>query len=317
MKMTDAGRIFYDSIAQYSNLEELINSGETEGLYLECKAPALPQITRDMRSNLARALSGFSNTAGGVILWGVSTTKHEHSGLDVLTQIEPIGNCKLFARHIENVASTLTSPSLTNIESKIITKNKGDTRGVVVTYIPKTLGDPVQSNIDNTFYFRSGDDFAIAPYEMVKRLFAATEIPDLHLEFNKMLVKVDEKGMWVIPIILSNESSAIAENVKVMVDVKNPIDCDEIRVMNFRDSSEANPGKKIYINDVPGVIHRGLNTLVGNISVKMKVEKRAKRLLKLEISIFANKMRAHVINTTLQLAKKGFSIILLKQRDLY
>jgi hypothetical protein len=315
--MTDAARHFYDSLSQYSDLEELINAGETEGLYLECKAPTIPQLSRDMRHNLSRALSGFSNTAGGVILWGVSTTKHEHSGLDVLPQIEPIGNCKLFARHIEKAAPTLTTPSLATIESKVITQKEDDTRGVVVTYIPKALGDPVQSNVDNIFYFRSGDDFSAAPYEMVKRLFAATDTPDLHLVFNSQLVNLTDDGMWEVPIIVLNNSSAIAEHVKVSVEIENSSVCDDIKTLGFTDASSMNPGKRIFIRDVNDVIHRGLNNLVGRILVKMKVEKRPKRLLKLVITIYANKMRARHITTSIQLAKKGFSVTSLKERNLY
>jgi len=85
------------------------------------------------------------------------------------------------------------------------------------------MGDPVQSNIDNLFYFRSGDDFSVAPYEMVKRLFAATDMPDLHLVFDSQLVKLATDGLWEIPIILENQSSAIAEHVKVVCSSRGPI----------------------------------------------------------------------------------------------
>jgi len=67
--MSDGAKQLYDSLAQYSDLEELINGAEAEGLYLECKAPAAPQLSRDLRNTLAKAISGFSNTAGGIILY--------------------------------------------------------------------------------------------------------------------------------------------------------------------------------------------------------------------------------------------------------
>ena len=67
--MPEAARQLYEFLDSYSYLEELINNGETEGIYLECKAPVSPQLTRDMKANLARAISGFSNTAGGRFFW--------------------------------------------------------------------------------------------------------------------------------------------------------------------------------------------------------------------------------------------------------
>lgn len=242
--MSDAARQFYDSLTQYSDLQELINNGEAEGLYLECKAPGAPQLTRDIKSQLGRAVSGFSNTPGGVIIWGVSTTKHEHSGLDFLSQIEPIGNCKLFARQVERAIPTLTTPSVTTAETKVMLQNKTDTRGVVITYIPKLIGDPTPSNIDNIFYFRSGDDFSVAPYEMVKRLFAATDVPDLHVLFDGKLVKLGTDGTWEVPIALRNDSSAIAEQIYASVRVDNPSACDDIQLSGFIDASGINPGKK-------------------------------------------------------------------------
>jgi len=68
------------------------------------------------------------------------------------------------------------------------------------------------------------------------------------------------------------------------------------------------------LNDV---IHRGLNNVVGTLRVKMKVGKRPKRLLKLSITVYANKMRARKLSTAIQLAKKGFTAISIKESFLY
>lgn len=64
----------YNELNKYENIERLIENGESEGLYLECKAPSKPSINREQKAQLAKAISGFSNTEGGVIIYGVSTT---------------------------------------------------------------------------------------------------------------------------------------------------------------------------------------------------------------------------------------------------
>ena len=46
-------------------LQELIAEGETEGLYLECKSPSSPNLNKDLRVTLAKAISGFANTPPG------------------------------------------------------------------------------------------------------------------------------------------------------------------------------------------------------------------------------------------------------------
>lgn len=90
--MNDAAHTLYKSLDNYSDIEKLIEEGETESLLLECKAPQQPRLNRKVKNNLAIAISGFSNTAGGVIIWGMNTEKHSHSNLDILTQIVPIGS---------------------------------------------------------------------------------------------------------------------------------------------------------------------------------------------------------------------------------
>jgi hypothetical protein len=315
--MSDAAMKLFNSIMHYKDVEELISNGESENLYIECKSPSGPKLNQDLQSTLAKAISGFSNTAGGIILWGVSTTKHAHSNLDILTQIEPIATCKLFEQQINKAIPSLTTPSITKTASRLLFKKGKDTRGVVVTYIPKSAGDPVQSNKDSMFYFRSGDEFTLAPYEMVKRLFAATDNPDLQLVILHRLTKRDENGKWTIPIAVENRSVAIAEHGKISILFKNPGSCEEITVTNISDLSELNAKEKFFLGDMKDIIHRGITSIIGNIYIKMKGAKIPKRLLEFEVSLYANRMRARKFIVSIHLAKTGFTVKEIKEDYLY
>ena len=300
-----------------SKIEEYISNGETEGLYLECKSPSIPKLDQETKKHLASVLSGFSNTEGGIIIWGVSTTKHKHGDLDVLTQIEPIGDCNNFARQIETSIPTLTIPAITNSKTKIIKKFKEDTRGIIVTYVPKTRGDPVQSNKDDLFYFRNGNSFTKLPYEMIKRLFASTESPDLHVLFNQRLVTIKDGGIWEIPIILRNDSSAVAEKTKIILQINNESYCQEISSKEFRDISDVNPDQKIFIADINGEIYRKLNHVVGTLVIKMKKERRFKRVIKINIKIYSNKMIAREEDISIYVTKHGISVKRGEEKYLY
>ncbi len=315
--MPDASRGLYDAISQYSDLEDLIANGEVEGLYLECKAPGSPNLGKDLKATLAKAISGFSNTAGGVIIWGVSTTPKSHGGLDVLAQIEPIGKCSSFLTQIVSALPRLTNPPALDVDNKTIKEKPKDTKGVVVSHIPKMVGDPVQSIEDNFFYYRSGDGFSIAPYEMIKRLFSATDSPDLHSIFVDDIVKLTDDEFWEIPIVIQNKSSAVARDVLVSLEILNPSACESIQAQQFSDHSNLNIGKRIFHGHVKSVIHRGMNFVVGTLKTKMKVGKRAKRVLRFEIGIYADRMRARKFEATVQLAKKGFSANIGGEQYLY
>jgi hypothetical protein len=316
--MTDVGSKFYESIGKYSDLEELIQNGEAEGLYLECKSPLSPDLNREMKTQLATALSGFGNTEGGIIIYGMSTTpkKHGRDSLDVLTQIEPIGACRRFAQQIQKSIPLLTTPPITNFQIKEIYEKTTDKKGIIVVYSPKHIGDPIQSNSDYKFYFRNGDEFKILPYELLNRLFAETERPNLVPSFLSDLGSTNN-NLWKIPIGIKNESSAVGEHVVVQLETVNASSFEEIIAESFRDMSRMNPGKKLFFVELNGVAHRGIRNIMGTLHVKIKRSKRPRRTLHVIIRIFANKMRARVWYFDIQLTTTGFKTKLLKDTYLY
>lgn len=315
--MTDAAESLFEQLSTYQALKELIESGETEGLYLECKAPSEPRLTKDLKRTLATAISGFANTAGGLVIFGLSTTKHAHTGLDVITQIEPIGSVGKLEQQIRTTIPTLTIPRVLSVKIRIIRERPHDTRGVVAVYVPTAVRDAVQSTEDNIFYIRTGDDFRAAPYEIIRRLFSAVDSPDLIVRFESRLVKIESDGRWKIPIVISNESPAVAEYVKVTAAISNSEAIDQATSDGFHDQSSVNPGKTIFMTDIQSVIHRGLDQIAGTLLVKMRQSKRPKRALKLEIVVYANKMRAKKVTCSLSLARAGFTVKDLKHSDAY
>ena len=307
----------FNSLNTIQTVQRLIDDGEAENQYIECKSPTAPQLSRDLKFQLSQAVSGFANSGGGVIIWGVSTTKHQHSGLDILTQIELIGSIKNFAQEIDSTIPRLIKPLTIELhQSRILREKPSDTKGIIITYISPTDGDPIQAN-DEKFYLRIRDEFKEMPYETIKRMFSGTVSPDLYPVFDNRLVKLEQDDSWRFPIILENRSSAAAKDTEVSIDIKNFSSCESVNSREFRDSSNINPGIKIFIAEVNKPIHRGMNIIAGNLVVKMKKIKRVKRVLNLLITIYATNMRAKQREVTVELAKKGFSVKSSKDNYLY
>ena len=306
--MIDPARALYDSLDGWPALERLIDNAESEGPYLECKAVAEPRLQSGQRTHLAQALSGFSNTMGGVLIWGISTTKHAHTNLDILSQLEPVGNCRSLLQQIVVASSTLAYPAVVGCETKALHPTPGATKGIVVTYVPKSSGDPVQSLADKRFYLRSGDDFVEMPYDILKKMFAATAGPDVQPVFDPRIVQ-RAGNVWKIPIVLSNGSSAAASVTKVVVWVLNISACEKVEAQGgFYDTSEVNPGHSVYSTTVNEPIFRGLSFVPGHFLVTMKKGKRPRRILNLRIEVFASGMRGRRWTMAIQLANRGFSV---------
>jgi hypothetical protein len=269
-----------------------------------------------MRQHLAEAVSGFSNTSGGVVIWGISTTKHSHSGLDVLTQLEPVGNVGSLAANIDRATPTIAYPTIRLVPSRVVRQKKSDTRGVVVTYIPPNAGDPVQNVLDKKFYLRTIDGFVEMPYEVLKRMFAGSSAPDIrpHLPGN-LVVRTGD--VWTIPIVLSNASTAAATFTNVHVEILNPSACESIAPQGLGDISSVNPGKSLYNGQWDKPILRGINQVMGSLSVTMKRNLRPRRLLILRVSIVSVNMRGRVWEFRIHLGATGFTVRKAHDRFLY
>lgn len=309
-----APKIIYDSLNTFEDLHRLISEGESESYYLECKAPSQPKLSSDLQATLAKAISGFSNSDGGVIIWGMSTTKKLHSELDLMTQIEPIGNCKSFAAELANKIPTLTVPAIRTYEQKLIKEKPSAERGIVVTYIPPVTGDPIQSLKDELFYFRSGASFSKAPHHMIKRLFAATESPDIHCIVSAQ--NSEEENTAHLKFLVENRSSAIGEHVHLTLYFGQGEMINNIRYLSlWSDITDMNRNVITYDHALTQVLHRGLNLAAGEMYVTFK--NRLKKPMKIFVNVYANKMRAR--SQTFQLSQKAkkFELMLLQETFLY
>src|SRR5260370_1168680 len=225
--MAGPAESIFQQLRSWRSLQDLINAGETEGLYLECKAPTGSALNPGVRQHLGEAVSGFSNTSGGVVIWGVSTTKHAHSSLDVMTQIEPVGNVVTLAANIDRAIPVVGYPTIRSVPSRILKRRTSDSRGVVVTYIPPSGSDPVQNVLDKKFYLRTIDGFVEMPYDVLKRMFAGSSAPDIRPLLPAALV-TRAGPTSRIPIALTNFSTAAETCTAVHVAIEHPGACGSI-----------------------------------------------------------------------------------------
>ena len=69
-----------------ADIANFIANGQEEHLQLDFKTVTGPALNaRDDRKNLAVAMSGFANSSGGLIVWGVVARKNE-AGIDCATE---------------------------------------------------------------------------------------------------------------------------------------------------------------------------------------------------------------------------------------
>ena len=94
-------------------LDQLIADRISEELFLDFKASpdngAGNKLSHSDREKLAKAISGFGNSEGGVIVWGVDCDRSADNA-DVARAKRPIQNPSRFKSWLESVVSGCTLP---------------------------------------------------------------------------------------------------------------------------------------------------------------------------------------------------------------
>lgn len=162
------------------------------------------------RKNLAKALSGFSNSEGGVLIWGIDTNER-----DIANALKPINNHELFSALLNKEFSTLVIPVNTNVRNIVIPENNNS--GYVATIIPKSNKAPHEYITENRFYMRAGESFRPVPYSVLAGMFGKRPAPEIVLAFSSSNdVKNNQDSIeFSFGVMLVNKGMGIAREIFV------------------------------------------------------------------------------------------------------
>ena len=165
-------------------IDDFILNMQTEELFLDFKQSIAigkngTTLHKDDRKNLAKCISGFGNSEGGVVVWGVECSRDIDIG-DVAKAKVKVKNVYRFLSWLENAISGCTIPSHNKVRNHIISVDKnGD--GFIATYIPKSDLAPLMSTVGNNIYIRSGSNNVPAPYSVIAGMFGRRPQPNVDL----------------------------------------------------------------------------------------------------------------------------------------
>lgn len=163
-------------------LDEFIINRQSEELFLDFKQSFHHikhgnALNPNDRKNLAKAISGFANSEGGVLIWGVECYRDMEIG-DVAKSKKKVTNVYRFLSWMENAISGCTIPSHNKVRNHIISVDEnGD--GFLATYIPKSDLAPLMSVFGNNIYIRSGSNNVPAPYSVIAGMFGKRPQPNI------------------------------------------------------------------------------------------------------------------------------------------
>lgn len=155
--------------------------GESSILDFKLASKRCAPLDKYDREHLAEALSGFANSEGGVIVWGVDCKKVDD--IDCIQRLVPINMAEAFESSVRSLSAQLCSPGVPGLKIKRIDSDEGTGMGYVVCMIPPVDGPPVMAlaQDQHCFFYRDIDSFRRMPHWMVERGFNQRLKPKLDL----------------------------------------------------------------------------------------------------------------------------------------
>jgi hypothetical protein len=168
----------------YQDINDFIQNRQEENIYLDFKLINRPDLNTEDRKTLAKAMSGFANSSGGLIIWGIDARPNE-DGIDCAIGSKEIHPLSLFISKLNTFTGTSTSPLIEGVEHRAIRRSEQEDKGYVITLIPPIDSGPYMALAkEQRYYKRSGDSFYKMEYFDIEDIFGRRKKPILQLSKN-------------------------------------------------------------------------------------------------------------------------------------
>lgn len=213
------------------------------------------------KKNLAKAVSGFANSNGGVLVWGIE---------DKTMSLKPIKEAGAFLQSLLELAPLVTDPIVQGIDGEWIASDEEG--GFAVIFIPESLLPPHRvilnsSEIKNHYYVRSGNSFIVASHTQLEDMFGRRPKPSLALSTRVVFYSRQGEDHLVNVIVgIENKGRGTAKSPFLAVRVHPPYQIHHYgidgnlgwgleEIPSSSDLNEKKYGASANIVIHPGVVH--------------------------------------------------------------
>jgi predicted HTH transcriptional regulator len=161
-----------------NEIAEFIQLSQEEHLHLDFKTVNSANLrSSDDKRNLAKCLSGFANSSGGIIVWGIDARKNAQ-GIDCASATVEIAPVRLFVARLNELTGEAASPIVEGVRHKSIAVTRDS--GFAATLVPEGDSGPHMAKLgEDRYYKRSGDSFYRMEHFDLEDMFGRRQKPRL------------------------------------------------------------------------------------------------------------------------------------------
>jgi Putative DNA-binding domain len=200
--------IYFQSLS-LTDIERFVAENREEDLHLDFKLVKDAGLTqREDRKNFAAAVSGFANSDGGLIIWGVDARKNGNAeDLDCACDMPGISDLKRFVTRLNELTGSVTNPTVEGVDHKSIAIPTETNRGFVATLVPRSDSGPHMAKLgEDRYYRRSGSAFVKMEHFEVADMFGRRPQPKLSLFHKRRGYNKWPPNLWRVQVELGIEN---------------------------------------------------------------------------------------------------------------
>ncbi|OGH18808.1 MAG: hypothetical protein A3F31_04505 [Candidatus Levybacteria bacterium RIFCSPHIGHO2_12_FULL_38_12] len=263
----DTANTLYSSLKTETDLRNLVISRTPESLYLEFKQKSNAKkgnLDQDDKKNFYKALSGFANSDGGVLVWGVKTRKRSETA----SRLIPINQIDLFLQSLKSSLLMATTPMIEGVLVEKIEKDGSSSRGYIKCLIPASSKAPHRNNNDREYYKRSVEGFYRLEHFDLEDMFGRKLKPVLDLSYEVVNPHLADTSIRELKFYFKNEGRAVAKYTGFMAMFMQNLEVVSV-THQLQNVSSMNRYQTVSYSDNLGVIHpNGISTYLGSITFK-------------------------------------------------
>jgi hypothetical protein len=183
--------------------------GQSEDGDFDCKEWHGPDNTK---ASIAKAVCGFANATGGVIVVGMSAKSTGANSPDVVIGEKPVSDTEAVKSAVLDIILKQVDPGIKGIQVHTVRDIPKSKSGFVLIYVPELDGPPQRSKADWRFYVRIASGTVPMEYFQIEDMFGRRAHPRLSLILREegISVRQDRIPYRFFLLGLRNEGRGIA-----------------------------------------------------------------------------------------------------------
>ena len=227
-------------------IDQMISRHEEESETLDFKAGGKvegdsKERKRDVREIWSEALSGFANTGGGVLIWGVTARKPRPEdgvedaieGLDVAFAPDRLTSPAHFGQRLRDQILKATTDPVQGVEIRAVEHPGGG--GYVVCLVPESGNKPHRAEAARAknYYQRTSDNFVVISHPFLRSLFYPNPRSDLRPFAEMRFTAESMRRPFMIHLGLENVGQASASDATVWTTMSTKLIGADVHVLKM------------------------------------------------------------------------------------